>query len=182
MTIDIHPLEKFKYCPKCGSKHFDINNEKSKKCDNCGFTYYLNPSSATAAFILNDREELLVERRGKEPAKGMLDLPGGFCDNDETAEEGIAREILEETGINVTSTEYLFSLPNVYLYSGLEIHTLDMFFRCTVPEGAEPQAAADAAECFWLPLDDIHTEQFGLRSIRHALRRFLDTYRNGHRH
>ncbi len=131
MTIDIHPLEKFKYCPKCGSKHFDINNEKSKKCDNCGFTYYLNPSSATAAFILNDREELLVERRGKEPAKGMLDLPGGFCDNDETAEEGIAREILEETGINVTSTEYLFSLPNVYLYSGLEIHTLDMFFRCT---------------------------------------------------
>ena len=47
MTIDIHPLEKFKYCPKCGSKHFDINNEKSKKCDNCGFTYYLNRGPPT---------------------------------------------------------------------------------------------------------------------------------------
>lgn len=172
--MDIHPLEKFKYCPKCGSKHFDINNEKSKKCDNCGFVYYMNPSAATAAFILNSRGELLVERRGKEPAKGMLDLPGGFIDNDETAEEGIAREIREETGLCVTASEYLFSLPNIYMYSGMEIHTLDMFFRCSVEEDCAPQAADDAAECFWVPLSDIHTEQFGLRSIRHALRRFLD--------
>lgn len=172
--MDIHPLEKFKYCPKCGSKHFDVNNEKSKKCDNCGFVYYMNPSAATAAFILNGRGELLVERRGKEPAKGMLDLPGGFCDNDETAEEGITREIEEETGLEVTSAKYLFSLPNIYMYSGIEIHTLDMFFCCDVKEGSEPKADDDAAECFWMPLDEIHTEQFGLRSIRHALRTFLD--------
>lgn len=173
--MDIHPLEKFRYCPKCGSKHFDVNNEKSKKCDNCGFTYYMNPSAATAAFILNSRGGLLVERRKKEPAKGTLDLPGGFTDMDETAEEGIAREIKEETGLEVTATEYLFSLPNIYMYSGIEIHTLDMFFRCTVAEGAEPQAADDAAECFWMPLSEIRTEQFGLRSIRHALRQFLDS-------
>lgn len=174
MDIDIHPLEKFRYCPKCGSKHFDVNDEKSKKCDNCGFVYYMNPSAATAAFIMNEHDELLVERRGQEPAKGMLDLPGGFIDNDETAEEGIAREIEEETGLKVASTEYIFSLPNIYMYSGIEIHTLDMFFRCKVPAGAEPKAADDAAECFWMPLRDIHTEQFGLRSIRHALRRFLE--------
>lgn len=172
--MDIHPLEKFKYCPKCGSKHFDVNNEKSKKCDNCGFVYYMNPSAATAAFILNSRGELLVERRGKEPAKGMLDLPGGFIDMDETAEEGMAREIKEETGLEVAGMTYLFSLPNIYIYSGLEIHTLDMFFSCSVDTDAAPQAADDAAECFWTPLDEIHTEQFGLRSIRHALRQFLD--------
>lgn len=172
--MDIHPLEKFKYCPKCGSKHFDVNNEKSKKCDNCGFVYYQNPSAATAAFILNERGELLVERRGKEPAKGMLDLPGGFVDNDETAEEGIAREVREETGLKTVTTEYLFSLPNIYMYSGMEIHTLDMFFACRVEEGSQPVAADDASECFWLPVEDIHTEQFGLRSIRHAMRRFLD--------
>lgn len=174
MDIDIHPLEKFRYCPKCGSKHFEVNDAKSKKCDNCGFVYYMNPSAATAAFILNERDELLVERRGQEPAKGMLDLPGGFIDSDETAEEGIAREIEEETGLKVASTEYLFSLPNIYMYSGVEIHTLDMFFHCKVAAGAEPKAADDAAECFWVPLRDIHTEQFGLRSIRHALRRFLE--------
>ena len=169
----MHPLDKFGYCPVCGSKHFEEHNFKSKKCDNCGFTYYLNPSAATAAFIVNERGELLVERRGKEPAKGTLDLPGGFIDFDETAEEGIAREVKEETGIEITSARYMFSLPNTYLYSGMNIPTLDIFFSCKVKEGASPTAADDAAECFWLPIADIHTELFGLRSIRRALHLFL---------
>ena len=65
----LHPLEIFKYCPVCGSAHFEVNNFKSKKCRDCGFTYYANPCSATAAFIVNDNNELLVVRRAKEPAK-----------------------------------------------------------------------------------------------------------------
>ena len=48
-----HPLEIFRYCPVCGSEHFLVNNFKSKKCQDCGFTYYANPCSATAAFIVN---------------------------------------------------------------------------------------------------------------------------------
>ena len=31
----MHPLELFKYCPKCGSSHFVVNNEKSKRCADC---------------------------------------------------------------------------------------------------------------------------------------------------
>lgn len=27
-----HPLAQFLYCPECGSPHFEVNNEKSKKC------------------------------------------------------------------------------------------------------------------------------------------------------
>lgn len=171
----MHPLDKFDFCPICGSKHFEINNEKSRRCDNCGFVYYMNPSAATAAFIINPKGELLVERRGKEPAKGTLDLPGGFVDMDETAEEGLRREIMEETGIEVCELEYLFSLPNIYRYSGIDIHTLDMFYLVRVDADVETQANDDAAECLWLPIGDIHTEQFGLRSIRAALRIFLDS-------
>lgn len=121
-----HPLEKFAYCPICGSKHFIINNFKSKRCESCGFVYYANPCAATAAFIVNDRQEMLVVRRAKEPAKGTLDLPGGFVDMYETAEEGMRREIKEETGLEVDHIEYLFSSPNVYMYSGLGVHTIDM--------------------------------------------------------
>ena len=74
-----HPLEVFRYCPKCGSNDFKIHNALSRHCANCGFTYYQNPRASTAAFIINGKGELLVARRGKEPAKGTLDLPGGVA-------------------------------------------------------------------------------------------------------
>jgi mutator protein MutT len=167
-----HPLEIFRYCPKCGSELFEIHNQKSKHCSNCGFTYYQNPSSATAAFILNSKGELLVARRAKNPAKGTLDLPGGFVDNGESGEQGIIREIKEETGLDIHKVEYLFSIPNIYRYSGMDIHTLDMFYLCHV-EDDTVMAADDAAECTWVPLREVYVERFGLRSIREAVHRFL---------
>lgn len=119
-----HPLDQFLYCPKCGSSHFEINNEKSKKCADCGFVYYFNPSAATVALILNEKNELLVCRRAKEPAKGTLDLPGGFIDMNETGEEGVAREVLEETGLKVKKLFTSFHFPifmsiQVFLYTHL---------------------------------------------------------------
>ena len=169
----MHPLEKFRYCPVCGSKHFVENDQKSKKCENCGFVYYLNPSAATAAFILNDKNELLVLTRKKEPAKGTLDLPGGFTDIGETAEEGMRREVKEETGLEVTESKYIFSYPNVYYYSGFHVPTMDFFFLCKVKDCKDVKASDDAASYQWIPLNEIHTEQFGMRSIRRALNELL---------
>ena len=152
-----HPLELFRYCPKCGSELFEVHNIKSKHCSNCGFTYYQNPSSATAAFILNSKGELLVVRRAKDPAKGTLDLPGGFVDNDETGEQGIIREIKEETGLDVKNIEYLFSSPNGYMYSGMGVHTLDMDFLVRVHCDAIPiKASDDAAEAIWIPINKVN--------------------------
>lgn len=168
-----HPLAQFQYCPECGSSHFEVNNAKSKKCAACGFVYYFNPSSATVALILNDKKELLVCRRAKEPAKGTLDLPGGFIDMDETGEEGVTREVLEETGLKVEKAIYQFSLPNIYVYSGFPVHTLDMFFLCTVEDMSRFLAMDDVAESFFLPLSEIRPEDFGLDSIRRGLIRLL---------
>lgn len=120
-------LEKFKYCPVCGSSHFATASPKSKRCSGCGFEYFMNPAAAVVAFITNCKGELLVERRKLEPAKGTLDLPGGFADALETGEEAVAREVMEETGLKVSEARYLFSQPNVYRYSGLDVNTLDMF-------------------------------------------------------
>lgn len=173
-----HPLSQFKYCPKCGSVHFEVNNEKSKRCCDCGFVYYFNPSSATVALIMNERNELLVCRRAKEPAKGTLDLPGGFIDMAETGEEGVAREVKEETGMEVEKAEYLFSVPNLYVYSGFTVHTLDMFFRCTVADTLHYKPMDDAAELFFLPIDKIDIADFGLGSIRKGLEMFISRFCN----
>jgi len=175
----MHPLEQFKFCPKCGSPRFEVNNEKSKHCADCGFTYYFNSCAATAAFILNERRELLVCRRGKEPAKGTLDLPGGFIDMYETGEEGVAREVMEETGLTVTEARYLFSLPNTYPYSGFLVHTLDQLFLCTVRESTRLLAQDDVAASQWMPLKDIRPEDFGLTSIRKAVAQFIELHYAG---
>ena len=168
-----HPLESFAYCPRCGSQLFEAHNEKSKQCTSCSFVYYFNPSAATVAFILNERNELLVCRRAKEPAKGTLDLPGGFLDMNETAEEGIAREVWEETGLQVSETTYQFSLPNRYLYSGFLVHTLDLFFHCKVANTQHLEANDDVAESFFIPLKELQPEAFGLESIRKGIVHFL---------
>ena len=172
-------MEAFKYCPVCGSAHFEVHNFKSKKCRDCGFTYYANPCSATAAFIVNDNDEMLVVRRAKEPAKGTLDLPGGFVDMGETVEEGMIREIKEETGLDITNIQYLFSSPNVYVYSGMGVHTLDMDYLARV-HGSVPaiKAADDAAEALWIPIAQVNPAEFGLTSIRNAVIRFLKEYKH----
>lgn len=162
----LHPLHLFRFCPKCGSPRFVEHNDKSKHCEACGFTYYINPSAATVALIVNDQGEWLCVRRAKEPAKGTLDLPGGFSDLYETSEEGVIREVKEETGLDVTAVEFLFSIPNQYVYSGFTVHTMDMFYRCRVNSCEGAHAADDASELLWLRPEAIRPEDFGLLSIR----------------
>lgn len=171
-----HPLERFRFCPSCGSPHFHVSSEKSRKCAACGFEYFMNPSAATAAFITDETGRVIVVRRSREPAKGTLDLPGGFNDIGETSEEGIVREVKEETGLTVSSLEFLFSLPNTYLYSGLRIPTIDMFYHCRVENPSEAVARDDAADAVWLSVNELKPEQFGLQSIRKAIEKWIELH------
>lgn len=165
----MHPLELFHFCPRCGSSRFVEKDFKSKRCENCGFVYYFNSSASTAAFITDKEGRLLVARRSKEPAKGTLDLPGGFVDLNETAEEAMEREIREETGLKVGEVKYLFSLPNIYNYSGFDVHTVDMFFQCNVDDLSLLQPDDDVSELIFLKPEEINPELFGLNSIRKAV-------------
>lgn len=164
-----HPLNTFLYCPKCGSDSFHANNEKSKKCTACGFVYYYNSSAAVVAVIENEKGEILVARRAKAPAKGTLDLPGGFVDMYETAEEAVRREIMEETGLTVTAERYLFSIPNIYRYSEFEVQTVDLFFKCEVNVFNNLKADDDVMELQFISLDDLNPAEFGLTSIREGV-------------
>jgi len=83
--------------------------------------------------VTDDKERLLLTTRAVEPDLGKLDLPGGFIDPGETAENAVKRELEEELSMKVKSLEYIGSAPNEYIFSGYSVFTLDMAFR-VVPE------------------------------------------------
>lgn len=170
-----NPLYRFHYCPICGSPHFDTMGDNARHCAHCDFIYYTNPRAATVAIIRNDYDELLVGQRRNDPARGTLDLVGGFADIDETVEQAMCREIKEETGLSVTESQlhYLFSEPNTYPYAGICIKTLDMFFEIHLPADAMPQGSDDIAHLRWVPRQQLVLDDFGLGSIRRGLQRYL---------
>lgn len=125
---ETHHSKVIKYCPKCGSSNFPANSERSFKCIGCGFHFFINSAAAVAALIFNAKGEILFTRRAVEPNVGKLDLPGGFIDPNESAEEALKRELKEELGIDVVSMEYFASAPNEYVFSGYTVFTTDMAF------------------------------------------------------
>ena len=171
-----HPLEKFLFCPCCGEPRFVVNNASSKRCESCGFIYYFNPRAAVVAVIRDEKGRLLVARRAHNPAKGTLDLPGGFTECYEKAEESLSREVLEETGISIHSAQYLFSEPNIYTYSGFDVHTMDLFFEVRVDSSINYHSNDDVASLQWIAPEDINPADFGLSSIRRGIVRLLQEF------
>lgn len=172
-----NPLYRFRFCPICGSPQFAEHGENARRCASCGFTYYTNPRGATVALIINDLGEMLVGRRENEPARGTLDLVGGFADLDETIEQAMCREIREESGLIVQPEDmhYLFSQPNTYPYSGICIKTIDMFFEVRLKGHPQLQGMDDISTLRWIPIQDLCVEDFGLDSVRIGLQRYLDS-------
>jgi mutator protein MutT len=168
-----HPLKKFRYCPVCGSEKFIESKDLSKLCHQCGFHYYLNSVSAVACFVINGKNELLLCRRAHEPQKGFWDLPGGFVDIGETAEEAVEREIMEELNLKINKMSYLFSVPNQYLYSDFTVRTLDMFFRVEAENLESLKCKDDVSEAQFLPFNEIKIEEIGLSSIKIAVKKFI---------
>ena len=129
----------------------------------------------TLCYIEKDEKYLMLHRTKKKKDENHDKWigVGGKFEAGESPDECVIREVKEETGMKVEKAEYLFSLPNIYVYSDFTVHTLDQFFRCSVTDTLHYKAMDDAADVFFLPLKDIHTEDFGLGSIRKGLEIFL---------
>ncbi|GAM76290.1 molybdopterin-guanine dinucleotide biosynthesis protein mobB [Vibrio ishigakensis] len=90
------------YCPKCGAETLMSEQSRKYSCSECDFLFFQNVAAATMAVVTQFNEGklwLLVATRAKDPGKGLYDLPGGFVDPDESAEQALERELLEEIGV-----------------------------------------------------------------------------------
>ena len=67
--------------------------------------------------VIIDRGRALLIRRGSEPLLGEWSIPGGTLELGETLEQGVARELLEETGLTVKVIELIEVFDRIYVES-----------------------------------------------------------------
>jgi NAD+ diphosphatase len=180
MEIGVGSGGVFKYCPRCGAAALRAAGPKLLRCAACGFELYLNPAAAVGGVLVDDDGRLVVLVRGREPGKGCWDLPGGFVDPGETAEEALRREVREEVGLEVTDLRYLGSWPNVYEYMGVRYRTLDLGFVCTAAEVAQarPQEA-EIAQVLLLKPEEVDLGRFAFGSVGRIARCYLEAGTGG---
>jgi len=107
----IHWDTNTRFCPACGTR----TRPKlpiSKECPECGNEMFPNIAVATITLIRKGEEALLV--RGHNFRGKNYGLVAGFLEPGETLEECVAREIREETGLEVTNIRYFGSQPWPY--------------------------------------------------------------------
>ncbi len=163
----------FQYCPKCSSDSLTSTSIKSFTCSKCGFVFYLNVAAAVAALITDDSGKLLVSVRNYEPAKDTWDLPGGFVDANETIEECLSREIMEEFSINLDEIKYFCSFPNTYKYGGVTYSTIDLAFICKVKNFNKVKLSDEIKSHLILDTNEIEIDKFGLDSIKKIVSLYL---------
>jgi ADP-ribose pyrophosphatase YjhB (NUDIX family) len=130
--------------------------------------------------------DVLLVQRGKEPAKGRWALPGGSIEWGESIAQAAAREVLEETGVRV-------KVPDEAAFTALDVisrpeegapgyHYVLVAVAALCEDGAEPQAADDAADCRWWPLVRLHEAQPQVLELERVIelgRRRIEVLRDG---
>ena len=97
------------HCIQCGLKNEPKNDERAKKCPQCGYVSFPRISPAIIVLIEHDGKALLAcSPRFKE---GLFSTLAGFVEPGETLEDAVRREVKEEAGIDVKNIRYFGSQP-----------------------------------------------------------------------
>ena len=104
----------YNYCPNCATSlqllaQLEDGGEKSRlRCPACAFTHWNNPTPVLAAVIeMADRDGQVLLARNAAWAGRMFALITGFMEAGETPEEGVAREVLEETSLKIDALKLI---------------------------------------------------------------------------
>lgn len=142
----------FKFCPYCGSQV----KEQSKsgfQCPICKkWTYYV--SSPTTSVVVKVGNEVLLAVRAIDPAKGSLDIVGGFLKYGEDPIDGVVREFKEEVGLKIDPTrlKYLGIWVDTYNYQGEDMFCFNVVYWCEFDKKFVGKPMDDVAVLIWVPL------------------------------
>lgn len=156
------------YCPRCATRlEVQVLNDRPRlACPACGYIYWNNPLPVAGAAVIDEQGRILLARRAVAPREGWWNLPAGFMEWGESAEEAARREVLEETGLEVVITGYLTAAGAAR--KDQPWASITYVFYYARPIGGQLQAGDDADEAaFFAP--NALPEQIAFSSNRKAL-------------
>ncbi len=158
--------ETLQHCSRCGARlvYGPLEGEHRHRlaCPSCGHIAYVNPRLVATTLPVSEAGELVLIRRGIEPARGAWAQPGGFLEVDETVHEAAVRETLEETGLIVEPREI------VGLYSRLEASVVIVVYEAAIV-GGTPRPSVEATEVRAFRPEDIPWAGIGFKTTYYAL-------------
>ncbi len=168
MKINIEKIaQQYKYCSICGGK-LECKGRNLLICDNCNYHHYINPAPCNGAFLKNSKGELLLVERKVDPGKGLWDIPGGFVDLEENAEESMIREIKEETGLDIQNLKYVSSHDDTYVFGGIEFPILVIMFEGEIGN-QEVKVSDDVSGYNFFKLDEIPIEKIAFEGLKKSI-------------
>jgi mutator protein MutT len=120
-----------------------------------GRTFPSRPIVGVGAVIF-DGDRVLLVKRGREPLKGQWSLPGGAVDVGETLEQAVAREVKEETGLDVRVGPVVEVVDRIHHDASgrVEYHFVIVDYLCRVV-GGRAVAGSDADDVRWVAPDNL---------------------------
>jgi ADP-ribose pyrophosphatase YjhB (NUDIX family) len=140
-----------RYCPncRCKLKEREIGGKVKLACPRCPYVFWNNPLVVSIGVVPSpDGKGMLLIKRAIPPKIGMYALAGGFLEPREDPEQGVVREVWEESGLRVRVVRLLWM---VGLPSANEIL---VFYECAVV-GGELRKSEETSEVTYFPFDQL---------------------------
>jgi 8-oxo-dGTP diphosphatase len=127
------------------------------------------PVVGIGGVVIEEGRALLI-RRGSEPLRGQWSIPGGYLELGESLKDGVARELLEETGLQVGVLDLIEVFDRVYRdpdnanpksLQGPKFHFVIVDYLCQKISG-EAKAGSDVTDLVYATEDEL--AQYSLTS------------------
>jgi len=165
------------FCSNCGGRLYravPVGDALERDvCPGCHMVHYRNPRVLVTCLATWGQRALWI-RRAQEPRRGFWSVPGGYTEMGESLQQAAARELREETGVQLSPKELvLFGVGSI-----LHVNQVYVSFRAEL-EHPRFQATAEAEEVALFSEDELPWDALAFPELTDIIRRFYEELRTG---